>query len=71
MTTGSAITVIVASFMMAMAVELMMPLLLTMHLLPPKLHMLHLLLILLNLSMFPLLQVTQSISKEISRQVRT
>ena len=32
MTTGSAITVIVASFMMAMAVELMMPLLLTMHL---------------------------------------
>merc|ERR1712192_274850 len=33
MTTGSAITVIVISFMMAMAVELMMPLLLTMHLL--------------------------------------
>ena len=32
MTTGSAITVIVASFMMAMVVELMMPLLLTMHL---------------------------------------
>merc|ERR1712192_214778 len=32
MTTGSAITVIVVSFMMAMAVELMMPLLLTMHL---------------------------------------
>ena len=32
MTTGSAITVIVASFMMAMAVELMVPLLLTLHL---------------------------------------
>merc|ERR1711874_638751 len=32
MTTGSAITVIVASFMMAMVVELMMPLLLAMHL---------------------------------------
>ena len=32
MTTGSAITVIVTSFMMAMVVELMMPLLLAMHL---------------------------------------
>ena len=32
MTTGSAITVIVASFLMAMVVEMMMPLLLTMHL---------------------------------------
>ena len=32
MTTGSTITVIVASFLMAMAVELMMPLLLTVHL---------------------------------------
>merc|ERR1712212_1324909 len=32
MTTGSAITVIVASFMMAMVVEMMMPLLLAMHL---------------------------------------
>ena len=32
MTTGSTITVIFASFLMAMAVELMMPLLLTVHL---------------------------------------
>ena len=32
MTTGSAITVIVASFLLAMVVEMMMPLLLTMHL---------------------------------------